>query len=151
MIVRQYKRLQMLIAFWALNNITAHSLFITHYGVLLDQYRHQTTNNFKKLLEQEDAKNTLKVAISIFLIIGMQIGPTRLLEVGLPNAKYNLERKLCKKCTGADLGNDGEIKGAMTADNNKDDDKENLWDENRGLKKENQCQKRATAKAGACQ
>ena len=67
-----------------------------------DHYRHQTTNDFEKLLEQEDAKNISKVATPILLTIGMHIGPTRFLEVGPPNAKYDLERRLCKRCTGAD-------------------------------------------------
>ena len=76
----------MLVAFRALNNIIAHRLLAACHGVPSDHYRHQTTNDFEKLLEQEDAKNISKVATPILLTIGMHIGPTRLLEVGPPNA-----------------------------------------------------------------
>ena len=90
----------MLIAFWVLNNITAYTLVTACCGVPLDYDRHQTTNNFEKLLKQEDTKNILKVVTPILLTIGMHIGLTRLLEVGLPNAKYDSEEKLHKEYTG---------------------------------------------------
>ena len=88
-IVRQYKRLRMLVVFRALNNKTTHKLLTACHGVSSDYYCHQTTNNFEKQLEQEDAKNISKVATPIFLTIGMHIRPTRLLEVGSPNTKYD--------------------------------------------------------------
>lgn len=91
----------------------------------LDQYCHQNTNNFEKLLEQEDAKNILKIATPIFLTIGMHIRPTKLLEVSPPNVQYNLEQKLRKECTSADWYDYSEIEKAMAEDNNKDDDKKN--------------------------
>ena len=59
-IERQYKRSQMLVAFQALNNITAYSLLIACRRVPSDHYRNQTINDFEKLLEQEDAKNISK-------------------------------------------------------------------------------------------
>ena len=122
--VSQYKRSQMLVIFRALNNITAHRLLTACRGVPLDHYRHQTINNFKKLLEQKDAENISKVATPILLIIGMHIGPTKLLEIGPPNAEYNSEGRFCERCTGADWGNDSEIEEAMAADNNEDDNEE---------------------------
>ncbi len=39
-VVRQYKSRQMLVAIWALNNITAHRLLTTRRGVPSDSYRH---------------------------------------------------------------------------------------------------------------
>lgn len=76
----------------------------------------------EKLLEQEDTENTSKVAIPILLTIGMHIGPTKLLEVGPPKAKYNSERRLRKGCIGVDWGDQGEIAVVMAAGDDKDDD-----------------------------
>ena len=73
-------------------------------------------------MEQKDAKNISKMAILILLIIGMHIGPTRLLKVGPPNAQYDSEGRLRERCTGADWGDDGEIEEAMAADDDEDDD-----------------------------
>ena len=78
------------------------------------------------------------MATPTLLTIGMQIGPTRLLEVGPPNAKYDLEGRLREGCTSADWGNNGETEEAMAADNNKDDDEKNLQEKHRQLKKEKQ-------------
>lgn len=105
--------------------------------MLLDHYQHQTTNNFEKLLEQEDEKNTSKVTTPIFLTIGMHIRPTRLLEVISPNIKYDSEGRLYEGCTYANLGDKSEIK-AMVADNNEDDDDKDSYDKTRQLKKNKQ-------------
>ena len=102
-----------------------------------DYYRHQTTNNFEKLLEQEDAENTSKIATPILLTIGMHIGSTSLLEVGSPNAKYDSDERLCKGYTSADWGDNGEIEEAITLDNDEDDDEKNLQEKNSQLKKKN--------------
>ena len=114
----------MLVAFQALNNIIAHRLLIACCGVLSDHYRHQTTNNFKKLLKQENAKNILKMATLIFLIIGMHIGPTRLLEVGSSNTKYNSKGRFYKECIVANWCDHGKIEKTIAADDDEDDDKE---------------------------
>ncbi len=90
--------------------------------MLSDHYWHQTTNDFEKLLEQENVENTSKVAYPIFLIINMHIWPTRLLEVDLFNTKYNLEGKLCEGCTGIDEGHESEIEEDMATRKNKEDD-----------------------------
>ena len=81
----------------------------------------------------------------------MHIGPTRLLEIGPPNAKYDLKKRLRERYTSADWGDDGEIEEAIAADDNKDNDKENFGKKNRQLKKKKQCLKRAAAKARAFQ
>lgn len=121
----------MLIVLRTLNNITTHRLITAGHEVLLDHYRHETTNDFEKLLDQEDAKNISKVATPILLTIGLHIGPTRLLEVGPPNAVYDLEERLHEGCTGADWGDEGEIEEAMTADNDEDDDAKDPQDKTR--------------------
>ena len=92
----------MLVAFQALNNITAHRLLVTCCGMPSDHYHHNITNNFEKLLEEENAENISEVATLILLTIGVHIGPTRLLEVGLLNTEYDLEGRLCERCTSAD-------------------------------------------------
>lgn len=89
----------------------------------LDYYCHQTINKLKKLLEQEDAKIILKMAIPILPTIGIYIGLTKFLEVSLFNVKYNLKKRLCEGYTNVDKGDDDKIKEAITADNNKDDNK----------------------------
>lgn len=119
--------------------------------MILNYYCYQTTNNFERLLEQKDAKNISKVAILIFLTIGMLIRLTRLLEDCLPNAKYDSKKKFRKRCTNVDYDNDGKIEEAMTADNDKEDDKKNPWEKNRQLKKEKQRLMQAIARARACQ
>ncbi len=106
--------------------------------MLSDYYQHQTTNNFEKLLKQEDVENTSKVATPIFLTIGMYIRLTRFLEVSPPNAEYNSEGKLREGCTGVDCGDKGEIEEVMTVGNDKNDDDENLRDKTRRLRKEKQ-------------
>lgn len=54
----------------------------------------------------------------------MHIRLSKLLKVGLPNAKYDSKRRLGEGYTSVDWGNDSEIKEAMAVDNNKDDDEE---------------------------
>ncbi len=118
----------MLIAIQVLNNITTHRLLTSYCWVLLDYYYYQNTNNFEKILEQKDTENTLKMAIPICLTIGMYIGLTRLLEVGLLNIDYNLKKRLREKYTGINWDNERKIEEAIAASNNKDDDDEDPRD-----------------------
>lgn len=67
-------------------------------------------------------ENTSNVATPILLTIDMYIEPTRLLEVGSPNAKYNSEGRLRKRYTSVNCSDKGEIAVTMIADDNKDDD-----------------------------
>lgn len=62
----------------------------------------------------------------ILLTIGMYIRSTKLLEVGLLNAEYDLEEKLCEWCTDTNCDDDGEIEEAMAVDNNKNNNKDDL-------------------------
>lgn len=72
---------------------------------------------------------------SIFLTINIHIEPTRLLEIGLPNAEYDLKERICEGYTNNDLGYDGQIEEAIAADNNKNDNKEDPQEKNRQLEK----------------
>ncbi len=101
-VVWQYKSRGMLVAIWALNNITAHRLLTACHGVPSDSCRHQTTNDFEKLLDLEGKENTLVIIAPIFLVLRMYIGPTRFLEDIAPNAKFNTNRRLCIESTGLD-------------------------------------------------
>lgn len=67
----------------------------------------------------------------------MHIKSTRLLEVGPLNTKYDLEEKLCERYTNIDQSDDGEIKKAIAADNNKNNHKKDFQAKNRLLKKRN--------------
>lgn len=71
------------------------------------------------------------MATPILLTIDMYIEMTRFLEVGLPNAKYDLEKKICKKCISANQGNIDKIKKVMAADNSKNNNKEDLQEKNK--------------------
>lgn len=84
----------MLVVLQTLNNITAYRLLTTYRKVSLDSYCYQTTNNFKKVLDQEDIENTLIIITSIFLVICMYIGLTRLLEHGVFNTKFDVNGRL---------------------------------------------------------
>lgn len=68
----------------------------------------------------------------------MHIKLTRLLAVGLPNTEYDLEGRLHEGCTSVDWGDEGEIKEAMTAGDNEDDDDKDPQRKTRRLRKEKQ-------------
>lgn len=135
----------MLIALQVLNNITTHRLLTAFCGVVFYSYHYQVTIDFEMLLEQKDEENTSKVDTLILLTIGMHIQPSRLLEDGLINSKYESKKKLCERCTGADCDDRFEIERAIATNNNNNDDKENLQEKNRQLKKEKQYLKEASA------
>lgn len=120
----------MLVVFWAFNNITVYILSIAYYKVPLDYYYYQTTNNFKKLLEQKDAKNIFKLAILILLTIYMHIEPTRLLEVGYFNVKYNSKKNFIKSIH-ANWGDDNKIKKDIAPNNNENNNKEDFQEKDR--------------------
>ena len=143
-VVRQYKNSQMLVAIRALNNITAHKLFIDCCGMLSDSYYHQTTNNFKKLLNQQDMENTLIITVPILMVLRMHIGLTRLLENDASNAKFDIYGRLYPGSTGFDWDNSTKIKDAIGADKDDKDEEKNSQERNKQLKRQKQYQKRAT-------
>ena len=101
-IVRQYKTKQMLVVIWVLNNITVHRLIIAYNGMPSNSYCHQITNVFRKLLDQEDVKNTSMITILIFLVFRMYIGITRLLKDGTPIAEFDANKRLRLESTSLD-------------------------------------------------
>ncbi len=121
-----------------------------------DIYRHQTTNNFEKLLDLEGQENTLMITASIFLVLCMYIEPTRFLEDGAPNAEFDIDRRLRTGSTGLDW-DDIAVAEAITMVEDNEDEEKDPREKNRWLKREKQRQKQAAkaktrvAKAKTCQ
>lgn len=114
-----------------------------------NNYRHQITDDFEKLLDLKGVENTKMIITPIFLVFHILIKPTRLLKNNAPNAKLNAEERLRPGSTGLNWDNSGKIEKAIVMDKNAKD-KEDLWERNRQLKREKQYQKQA-AKAKTCQ
>ncbi len=129
-VVRQYKRRRMLVAIRALNKITAHRLLTACCGVPLDSYRHQTINNFKKLLNLEPKENTSMITNSILLVLRMYIRPTRFLEDGAPNAKFDADGRLRIGSTDLDR-DDSTVAEAIAAVDDDEDEEEDSREKNR--------------------
>ncbi len=138
----------MFVALWGLNNIIAHRLLTAHYGVPLDNYRHQITNDFEKLLTLEGAENTLMITALIALVLRMHIEPTRLLEDSAPNVEFDAEGRFRLGSTGLDRDEKGKIERTIIVDED-DEDKEDPRKKNRQLKRKKQRQKRVV-KAKTC-
>lgn len=89
----------MLVVIWAFNNITTHKLFHAYYGVLSDNYYYWTTNDFKKLLDKKSTENPSMITFSIFLVLCIQIGLTKLLEDSILNVNFDVDGRLRPKFT----------------------------------------------------
>lgn len=77
------------------------------------------------------------ITTSILLVLHIYIRPTRLLEDGALNAKFNTDKRLYPKSTGLGCDDSGKIEEAITA--NKDNkNEEDPQERNRQLKKEKQ-------------
>ncbi len=120
-IVRRYKNRQMLVVIWALKNITAHRLLTTCHGMPSDSYRHQTTNNFKKLLDLEGKENTWIITAPILLVLYMHIEPMRFLDNGTPNTKFHADGRLCTGSTGLDWDDSIVAEAIAVVEDNKDE------------------------------
>lgn len=66
-------------------------------GILLNNYCHQTTNDFEKLIKKEGLENTFPMIISILLGNRMHIKPTRLSKNNAPNIKFNMDGTIHEK------------------------------------------------------
>lgn len=63
-------------------------------GVFSNSYRYQTINNFKKLLDKKDIKNTSIIIILILINISMYIRPIKFLENNAPKIVYDINKKI---------------------------------------------------------
>ncbi len=100
-----------------------------------DSYRHQTTNEFQKLLDLEGKENSSMITAPILLVLRMHIEPTRFLEDGAPNAKFDADGRLCTRFTGLDW-DDNAVAEAIATVEDDEDEEEDLWEKNRQLKRE---------------
>lgn len=90
-----------------------------------DSYRNQTTNNFKKLLDQEDVENISMITVSILLVLCIYIGPTRLWEDGAPNAEFEADGRFYPGSTNLNWDDNAIIGEAIAANkDNKDEDED---------------------------
>lgn len=87
------------------------------------------------------------IAISIFLVIYIEIGLTRLLEDGFLNVKYDLEEKLHGECVSLDWVDNAETEEAMAMIKNNKDEVKNLKEKIKQLKRKKQCQKQVATTA----
>lgn len=131
----------MLIAFWALNNITAQKILYVYYGRLLDNFWYQTTGNFDKLIEQDSNKNTARIVTSIFLIIKIHIGLTKLFENSSITINYNSKGRLYRKSQSLDWGDDRKIEETVADAEDNENKAKNPWKKNKKQKKEKMRQK----------
>lgn len=120
----------MLVILHSLNNIIAHRLLISYCRVLLNNYDHQTTNNFEKFLALKDVKNTSMITASILLVLRRHIRLTRLLKNGAPNAEFDVEKKLWLGSTSLDWDERSKIEKAITTDKD-EEDKKDPWEKNK--------------------
>ncbi len=84
------------------SDVTAYRLLTTCHGMSSDSYHHQSINNFEKLLDLENAENTSMIIAPILLVLHIHIGPTWFLEGGVPNAKFDVDKRLYIGSTGLD-------------------------------------------------
>ena len=70
----------MLVAIQAFNNIRSHKLLTAYHGILSDSYRDQTINDLEKLLDLKGEENITKITAPIFMVLGIHIRLTRILE-----------------------------------------------------------------------
>ena len=62
--------------------------------ISFDNYKHQTNNNFEKLLIEEDNKNTTIIITPILISICMHIRPTGFLEDDMPEMVYGTDGRI---------------------------------------------------------
>lgn len=93
-IVRQYRGPHRIITIRAINNFTFHRILNSRVEVSSNSYRHQTTNNFEKLLEEEGVESISTIMISILISICMHIGPTGFLEDSASEVVFGIDGKI---------------------------------------------------------
>ncbi len=96
------------------------------------------------------------ITAPILLVFRMHIGPTRFLEVNVPNAEFDADGRLRIGSTGLDWDDNAVAEAIAAVEHNKDKEVD-LREKNRWLKREKQHQKWAAkaktrvAKAKTCQ
>lgn len=124
MVIQQYKTRQILITIWALNSITTHRLLTSCYGVPSNTYRHQTTNDFEKLLDLENNKNTSIIITPIFLVFYIYIGLTTFLEDSAPNTEFDIDKRFCPESIGLDCNDSAIVEAIAVIEDDKDEERD---------------------------
>lgn len=132
--MRKYQSAKKIIAIWTINNFIAHKLLNPCARVILDTFCYYTTNNWKKLINQEDEKNTAPIATLILTTIRMYIGLTKFLEKKPLEIKCDADGVICKRCPKLDWRNNHKKEVAKKAIN-KDSNNETLKQKAKQIKK----------------
>lgn len=69
-------------------------MLTTYVELSFNYYKHQTTNNFEKLLTEKKNKNTAIVTAPILITICMHIRPIGFLENDVPEIGYGINEKI---------------------------------------------------------
>ena len=96
--MRKYQSTRKIIVIQAPNNFTAHGLLNSYARVMLDIFCYYITNNWKNLIDQENAKNTTSIATPILTTIYIHIGSTKFLEKRLFEIEYDADNAICERC-----------------------------------------------------
>ena len=83
-----------IIVIWAVNNLTAYKILTAYVKIFFNNYRHQTTNYFEKLLTKEDHENTPLITAPILINIHIHIRPTGFLEDGILKVVYSIDGRI---------------------------------------------------------
>lgn len=92
----QYRDSYQIIAIQIIKNFTAYKIFNAYVGVFFDSYKHQTTNNFERLLEAEGVENNFIIMTPILIRIYIYIGPNGFLEDSALEVVFSIDRKIQK-------------------------------------------------------
>lgn len=92
--MRRYQSSHKIIVIWVVNNIIAYRILTTCVRISSNNYRHQTNNNFEKLLAKEDNENTAIIIAPILINIHIHIRLTGFLEDGMPKIVYGTDGKI---------------------------------------------------------
>lgn len=88
-----------------------------------DRFCYHTINDWKKLIDQEDKKNTILITIPILTTICIYIGLIKFLKERPFEIEYDADSAFCEKCLGLDWYNNYEKEVAEEVINKADDNK----------------------------
>ena len=95
--MRLYQNSCQFIAIWAINNFTTYKVLNVCIKVSSNGYRYYITNDFERLIEQKGSEIISIIITPILTIIGMHIGPTGFLEVGMPEIVFDIDKKILEE------------------------------------------------------
>lgn len=87
-----------------------------------DIFCYYTTNDWEKLIDQEDEENTASIVIPILTTIYIYIGPTKFLEKEPFEIEYNTDSTICGRYPSLDWHNNHKGKIVKKTINKNDND-----------------------------